>query len=109
MIKIITFKELLLIARSRKNTSYFYKLKNRQECFTGDSEVDFKAANKIIDATINDSTAHTYASAFRWAYDQFYGEAFNHKAIHHRPNVTSKFTTRLTKPEIDLIFLKFKE
>jgi hypothetical protein len=65
MTNIISFRELLLISKTRKTDSYFYKLRNKENCFTGQPEVDFKQANLIIDKTLNDSTAHSYAAAFR--------------------------------------------
>ena len=77
--------------------------------FTGNVKSYVANANKIINNTINNNSAHGYVSAFKWAFNNFYRMKFNTKYIVSRPNEISKFTTRLTNKEISYIRKKYNE
>jgi hypothetical protein len=62
--KLLNFNQLILISQKRKSMSYYYKIRNRRDCFKFDIDKNVKNANKLIDSTLNDSTAHAYVSAF---------------------------------------------
>ena len=89
--------------------NYFVFIRRNYHCFTGNVKFDVASANKIINNTINNNSAHGYVSAFKWAYNNFYGMIFNTKYIVSRPNEISKFTTRLTNKEISYVRKKNKE
>ena len=89
--------------------NYFVFIRRNYHCFTGNVKFDVASANKIINNTINNNSAHGYVSAFKWAYNNFYGMKFNTKYIVSRPNEISKFTTRLTNKEISYVRKKYKE
>ena len=70
---IISYKELLSMAKWRKSMNYFVFISRNHHCFTGNVKFDVASANKIINNTINNNSAHGYVSAFKWAYNNFYG------------------------------------
>ena len=70
---IISYKELLSMAKGRKSMNYFMFISRNYHCFTGNVKFDVASANKIINNTINNNLAHGYVSAFKWAYNNFYG------------------------------------
>jgi hypothetical protein len=76
---IIPYQSLLELANKRKTKANYYLIRKNPFAFTGELKRDLKASNKIIDKTINNNTAHNKYIGFLWAYDQFYGEDFNHK------------------------------
>ena len=79
------------------------KFNKQQLKFNTRIEKDVASANKIINNTINNNSAHGYVSAFKWAFNNFYGMKFNTKYIISRPNEIYKFTVRLTNKEISYI------
>ena len=109
MNSIISYKELLIMAKGRKSLNYFVFIRRNYHCFTGNVKSDVANANQIINNTVNNNSAHGYVSAFKWAFNNFYGVKFNTKYIVSRPNEISKFTTRLTNKEISYIRKKYNE
>ncbi len=57
---IISYKELLSMAKGRKNLNYFVFIRRNCHCFTGNVKFDVASANKIINNTINNNSAHGY-------------------------------------------------
>ena len=100
---IISYKELLSMTKGRKSINYFVFMRRNYHCFTGNVKFDVASANKIINNTINNNSAHGYVSAFKWAFNNFYGMKFNTKYIVSKPNEIYKFTIRLTNKEISYI------
>ena len=100
---IISYKELLSMAKGRKSLNYFVFIRRNYHCFTGNVKFDVASANKIINSTINNNSAHGYVSAFNWVFNNFYGMKFNTKYIVSRPNEIYKFTIRLTNKVISYI------
>lgn len=105
----ITLEQLEKFANERKSPNYKILLKRYKYCFGGDIKVDVPTANKIILSIENNNTAHSAVSFFKWAFNTFYGQKFNPKYVQTRPAEISKFTTRLTKTEIDEIRAKYYE
>ena len=83
--------------------NYFIFIPRNYHCFTGNVKSDVANANQIINNAVNNNSAHGYVSAFKWAFDNFYGMKFNTKYIVSRPNEIYKFTIRLTNKEISYI------
>jgi hypothetical protein len=106
--KQMSYEQIYALAGCRKSTNYKYTLRRFRDCFTGNMKNDIALANTKIDNIIKDSTAHSYVSCVKWAYDLFYGQDFNHKTIRSRPNIVSKFTTRLTEENINTILTAFE-
>lgn len=100
---IINYKELLTMAKGRKNLNYFVFIRRNYHCFTGNVKFDVASANKIINNTINNNSAYVYVLAFKWSFNNFYRMKFNPKYIVSRPNEIYKFTIRLTNKEISYI------
>lgn len=100
---IISYKELLSMTKGRKSINYFVFIRRSYHCFAGNVKFDVASANKIINNTINNNSAHGYVSAFKWAFNNFYGMKFNTKYIVSKPNEIYKFTIRLTNKEISYI------
>ena len=55
---IISYKELLSMAKRRKSMNYFVFIRRNYHCFTGNVKNDVANANKIINNTINNNSAH---------------------------------------------------
>ncbi len=85
--------------------NYFVFICMNYHCFIGNVKSDVANANKIINNTINNNSAHEYVSAFKWAFNNFYGMKFNTKYVVIRPNEIYKFTIRLTNKGL-VIFKK---
>ena len=54
---IISFKELLSMAKGRKTMNYFVFIRRNYHYFTGNVKFDVASANKIIKNTINNNSA----------------------------------------------------
>ncbi|GHU33666.1 hypothetical protein FACS1894166_09650 [Bacilli bacterium] len=65
MNNLITFIELQNKAREFKSTKYFDTIKQYRKCFTGDMILDITKANKVIDKTVNNNSAHHKYFAFK--------------------------------------------
>ena len=83
--------------------NYFVFIRRNYHCFTGNVKNEVSNANQIITTTVNNNSAHGYVSAFKWAFNNFYGMKFNTKYIVSRHNEIYKFTIRLTNKEISYI------
>ena len=70
---IISYKELLSMAKGGKSMNYFVFIRRNYHCFTGNVKFDVANANQIINKTINNNSAHGYVSAFKWAFKTFMG------------------------------------
>ena len=62
---IISYKELLTMAKGRKSLNYFVFIRRNYHCFTGNVKSDVANANQIINNTVNNNSAHGYVSAFK--------------------------------------------
>lgn len=110
MIKpVITYKELVALSLRKKTRNYYEGLRRFRRCFSGDIKKDVASANRIIDSIVNNNTAHSIVSLFKWALNNFYGLKFNPKYIHARPGEISKLTTRLSIEDVKLIRQKYQE
>jgi hypothetical protein len=100
---VTTFSKVLMICKKNKSMKYFYIIRRHQYCFTGNIKEDVKLANKSIAEPLNNNTGHDLSSAFKFAFNIFYGMNFNPKFITARAGEISKFTTRLDLQQINLI------
>ena len=58
MIPIISYNELLTMAKRQKSMDYFVFIHRNHHCFTSDIKFDVANANKIINKKINNNLAH---------------------------------------------------
>ena len=58
-------QELLTVAKVRKSMNYSVFICMNYHCFIGNVKSDVANANKIINNTINNNSAHEYVSAFK--------------------------------------------
>ncbi len=59
---IISYKELLSMAKGRKSMNYFVFIRRNYHCFTDNVKFDVANANQIINNTVNNNSAHGYVS-----------------------------------------------
>jgi hypothetical protein len=109
IIQEITFNKLVSFCKKKKSLKYYAVVTRFKEYFSGDVKIDVRLANKLIDSTSNNNTANAYCTVFKFAYNLFYGMAFNPKYIHHRSSEISKTTTRLDVNQIEYVNKKFQE